>query len=230
MVLVQKELKNAYIWEYQEWWQPWANTLAYYPLAEDAKDYSGNGRDGTNSWVTFSDGLATFSSARVSIPSDSWNYPSANFTISVWARAKNWVADNMYIVGKLDYYATSMQSFFYNVWITYSTHYATWWFATWSDYNTYPWASTVVIWLDERHLYTLTNDWTTKTLYLDKTQVAQATANTTTSTISMPLTIWAATYRNNNAYFDGNIKDVIIENKTWSLQDISDYYDNNQPS
>lgn len=50
-------MKNAYIGDV---WTPWSNTLAYYPLATGTKDYSWNGRDGTNNWVTFSDGVWVF--------------------------------------------------------------------------------------------------------------------------------------------------------------------------
>ena len=41
----ETELKNAYIGEYPERWQPWANTVAYYPLTSTTtvNDLSGNG-------------------------------------------------------------------------------------------------------------------------------------------------------------------------------------------
>ena len=39
---------------YPAWWKPWANTIAYYPLETDTNDYSWNGRNLTNSWITFS--------------------------------------------------------------------------------------------------------------------------------------------------------------------------------
>ena len=41
MVLVENKLKNAYIGEYVPF-TPWANTLAYFPLAEDWLDKTGN--------------------------------------------------------------------------------------------------------------------------------------------------------------------------------------------
>ena len=54
-MLVQKELKNAYIGKYQEWWQPWVNTIAYYPLdsTNTVNDMSGNSHTLTNNWATF---------------------------------------------------------------------------------------------------------------------------------------------------------------------------------
>ncbi len=54
-VMQEHELKNAYIGEYQEKWQPWANTVAYYPLtsASTVNDMSGNNKNLTNNWISF---------------------------------------------------------------------------------------------------------------------------------------------------------------------------------
>jgi hypothetical protein len=41
------ELQNAYIGEYKGW-KPSADTIVWYKLATDTKDYSGNNRDATN--------------------------------------------------------------------------------------------------------------------------------------------------------------------------------------
>jgi hypothetical protein len=73
-------------------------------------------------------------------------------------------------------------------------------------------------------LYTLTNDNNIKTLYLDGNQIAQSNTGTTQSSKSIPLTIWNANRYNHDAYFNWNISNVILENKTWSQQDIQDYY------
>ena len=48
------DMSAVYKWEdLVRWWKPWANTVAYYPLKEDANDYSGNNRNGTASNVNF---------------------------------------------------------------------------------------------------------------------------------------------------------------------------------
>ena len=41
-MLVQKELKNWYIWEYVEPRTPWANTVAYFPFKNDQLDAAWN--------------------------------------------------------------------------------------------------------------------------------------------------------------------------------------------
>lgn len=52
MVLVQQELKNAYIGEYSRSWSPSSDTLAYYPLNSTStlNDMSWNNYTLTNSW------------------------------------------------------------------------------------------------------------------------------------------------------------------------------------
>jgi hypothetical protein len=61
MILVQKEIKKVYLGTTQvypsvsPWWQPWPNTVAYYPLdsTNTVNDLSGNGKNMTNNWMSF---------------------------------------------------------------------------------------------------------------------------------------------------------------------------------
>jgi len=221
------EVKNIYIGEYKEW-KPWANTLAYYPLETDTKDYSWNGRDGTNSNVTFSNGIATFNgnNAMVTIPHSDRQKPTANFTISVRAKATSWSASEWWaymIVAKQQFWAQNYQNFYYSILINWNK-YAGGGITNWNSWSTFPWDTNISIWLNERHLYVLTNNGTEKTLYLDWQQIGQATENTISSSFSVPLTIGNASSYNHNAYFNWNISKVIFEDKTWTAQEISDYY------
>ena len=52
-MLVQKELKNWFIWEYVEPRTPWVNTVAYYPLTSSStvNDQSWNNKNMTQSWT-----------------------------------------------------------------------------------------------------------------------------------------------------------------------------------
>lgn len=229
MTLIQKELKNAYIGEYK--WKPWENTLAYYPLEIDTKDYSWNSRDGTNSNVTFSNGIATFNgiNSQVTISDASWQRPTSNFTILAWFRCAgaNNYNDSQEIVWKHQNRAASYSNFFYaiSVW---ADKKAVWWFANGSSWSFYPWTSNYSIEYNTWYLWVITNDWTTKTLYINWEQQVQSTGiSTTTSTSSIPLIIWAAEYSWGSAHhinFNWNISKVILENKTWTAQEISDYY------
>ena len=216
--------------EYKSYWEwkPNANTLAYYPLETDTKDYSWNGRDGTNSNVTFSDGIATFNgnNAMVTIPHSDRQKPTANFTISVRAKATSWSASEWWaymIVAKQQFWSQDYQNFYYSIYINWNK-YAGGGITNWNSWSTFPWDTNVSIWLNERHLYVLTNNGTEKTLYLDWQQIGQATENTTSSSFSVPLTIGNASSYNHNAYFNWNISNVILESKTRTAEQVAWYY------
>lgn len=85
MTLYEHELKNAYIGEYG--WEPWSNTIAYYPLTANANDYSGNLRNWTATGVTYTTqdwvecAYSNWSSStRISLP---WFWTLTNFTFSI---------------------------------------------------------------------------------------------------------------------------------------------------
>ena len=215
---------------YPAWWKPNANTLAYYPLSIDTKDYSWNGRDGTNSNVTFSNGIATFnwSNAMVTVADASWQRPWNNMTISLWGKANSWTHteswQDLFLLWKFQFYSSWLYNMFYRIIIVNSTKNALWWFSSWADYSTYPLETTAPISLDTWYLYTITTEWTSKKFYLNWTLINQATSNTTTSTNSVPLTIWNWWYNNHQAYFNWNISNVILENKTWTSAEVLNYY------
>ena len=216
------------VYKKKKWWKPWANTVAYYPLEWDTLDYSWNNRNWTNSNVTFSNWVAYFngSNAMVTIAHDSWNKIQNNMTICAWFKSEDL---NGTVVWKFQSNPTSTQNMYYRMWLIDWKAY--WWFCNWSDWNIYPsYGDRVYVNIDEWHLLTLTNNWTTKTLYVDKIQAAQSTAGNTATNSNIPLTIWNMTYYNIQSRFKWNIKSVILEDKTWSLADISDYYDNNKPN
>ena len=82
------------------WWQPWANTLAYYPLTSTTtvNDMSGNNKNMTNNWsVTFGNVLwvdcATFSWSNYLNKGESLFTWSATFTVNLWYK-KTWNYDN----------------------------------------------------------------------------------------------------------------------------------------
>jgi hypothetical protein len=63
----------------------------------------------------------------VTIPDGSWQRPTSNFTISLWARAKSWThtesSQDYFIFAKQQFYADDWPNFFYNIHITYSGKY-----------------------------------------------------------------------------------------------------------
>ena len=231
------ELKNAYIGEYKGW-TPWANTLAYYPLKEDVLDYSGNNRNWTNYWVTFSNWLWVFNgSSYVSLWTWSWTNIQTNMTISAWFKWNwSWSKDNM-VVAKSQYYApwTWYSNYaFYVISIHEEDRYLMAWFYNQSDFNAHPlnfrttwwWSPTLwpVTQSNKWYHIVITNDWTTKKAYINWTLVATETNTSTSSTQSVETRIWSAVRYNYDSYFNWNISAVIFEDKTWSAQEVADYY------
>ena len=223
------------------WWpvhkrEPWVNTLAYYPLEVDVNDYSWNWRNWTNSNVTFSDWVAVFNwtNSEVTFSNASWQRPTTNFTISVWARALSWDHNtynrNYYIVSKkyegMQYYRQSI----YEISLSYNNKTFVWGINNWDSRSVTPWNTNVAISLNDWHLYTITNDNQTKSVYLDGSLLSQGTTWTISDYSSEPpLRIWNSTPNPSwsyatNGWFNWNISNVILESKTRTAQEISDYY------
>ena len=224
-------LKNFY----HQLWQPWANTLAYYPLEIDTKDYSWNGRDGTNNWVTFSNWLWVFNgSSYVSLWTWSWTNIQTNMTISVWFKWNwSWSKDNG-IITKSQYYMQNQNRWYYAITIHEEHRYLCWWYYNWSDYNIHPmnyrntgwWSPTTwpVAQANKWYNVVITNDGTTKKAYVDGVLYATENISSTTSTVSVDTRIGSFVMYNYDSFFNWNISAVIFEDKTWTAQEISDYY------
>lgn len=205
------------------WWQPWANTIAYYPLdaTNQLNDMSWNGYTLTNNaWYTF--GTYWW----VSCVSMTWNYDNSylnSSSVPVWntRTALAWI------------YCTRAQAA--NQWVV----------CTWTNY------STDIIWMwvwnskgcvSDR--YTADTYWTTNIinawhlialtwvsgswikLYIDG--VLETTSPNYTRSSWTGFTIGSKTYTSGGSPwsepYKGYISEVIFENKEWSAQEMSDYY------
>ena len=231
-------ISKVFVWDTQvrpTWWQPWANTIAYYPLETDTNDYSWNGRNGTNNWVTFSNWLWVFNgSSYVSLWTWSWTNIQTNMTISVWFKWNwNWSKDNA-VLGKLKYYSPSLSNCYYAITIHEEDRYLCWWYYCWSDYNIHPmnfrntngWSSTIwpVAQANKWYNVVITNDGNTKKAYVDGVLYATENVSSTTSTVSIDTRIGSFVRYNYDSFFNWNISAVIFEDKTWSAQEVLDYY------
>lgn len=92
-VLNWKKIEEVWYWGKKVrpmGWQPWPNTLIYYPLKEDTNDYSGNWYHLINNGITFQSGYVKVD----------WNYQYAylnntqfemkhGYTLSVWRNCEN---------------------------------------------------------------------------------------------------------------------------------------------
>ena len=214
----EKILKNIYIGEYG--WKPWANTLFYYPLVENANDTSWNNRNWTASNTTFSSSnwayfrwwYSAWSNWYVITPTFTmWS----TYTINTWLKAaetlswnkeidihRRWTWGNLYV---LFYINSSMIRCTLGNWSNYGSDIT-------SSYS-----------LDTSwHNVVLVREWWNVKIYIDWQQLAS----------------WNSTYSSDPQYFYiGNdasnvaeyawssyFKDYIMENKAQTAQEITDYY------
>ena len=219
----------VYIWN--DTWLPWSNTVAYYPLEKDGNDYSWNWHNLTwNSAPTYTTSWGTKQVANLwgnkigVIANLSGTY--TNYTFNVWCKPTNtntWqeIFDNsVYSENTNNVYfsfnssESSYVDFFYqyrpNGWS--NTYQKVYWPTNRAANNRY----NVVV--------TSTASWIK--IYVNWTQVA---SNSTTWT--MVLVSWSnsigARYNSwqwNVNYFSGYLSEFIMEDKTWTAEEISNYY------
>ena len=216
-MLVQKELKNAYIGEYG--WKPWANTIAYYPLTDDFNDYSWNSYNLTNNstqlttldWVKCVDMNNSYCTASFAVT-------SLPYTIVCWNKAKtNWWNKALAIQWQ---YSGSWGWSWVMIWEWSGTNYIWVRYGNATDQNggISPYA------IDTNwHLYIVTfnTDWCY--VYADWQQVWNPKQSLTNSVLNTtPFRIWA-NYEW-TVLWNGYMGITIIEDKVRTAQEISDYY------
>jgi hypothetical protein len=211
----EKELQNAYIGEYPERWQPWANTLAYYPLTQDANDYSGNNRNWTASNVNYTAlswvDCAVFNGNNSKI---TWNWGLwvSDITISAWVNSSSWT--NLLSMAAMCWWSESVQMWLRNgvtaegdIWNGNDD-------TTVSDWSVRDW---------NRHNLIATYDRQYLTFYVDWILIWQS-AETISFSINNMWIWWH--YANSSGLFSFTwyISNVIYENKIRTSQEVSDYY------
>lgn len=191
-------------------WKPGANTIAYYPLKNDANDYSGNWRNGTATNISFISWYALWNWVNSRITStltDDWIKTISLWVKRVWRQedwrfvASSWTSSN---TG----YHQSLALWTDNKW-SISTH----------DSNEY--VSDYVADNNWVYLCATFKSWENK-LYINWEYAWTSTY--TYSGLSSMFNLFARS--TNLDYFKWYISNVIIENKTRTSQEISDYYNN----
>jgi hypothetical protein len=222
-------LKNAYIGEYQEWWQPWADTLLYYDFEH-------------TSWTSETN-LAWISSYN-------WTY-QATPTISTLASGKKIFTVNQdnalntnNTLSTLNYNNATVCVWFNPVYITENFYFwqerwgVQWWTIFCSDYKR---SAQVCLWPDanvisvnlnywNRQNIVITNDWVNSTAYINGVQIWQKAMSTSTwnkyfhvgaiNVYAVPSPATVPSNRLGKASFWS----VIIENKARTTQEVADYY------
>lgn len=221
MWLIQKEVQNIYIGEYK-WWKPWANTLLYLPLKEDLLDHSQYNRTITqtgtitkdSTWYKFGASWASY------LYSSNFNWPNI-CTLSVWSK-KTWNGSYHAVVAN-KYYGSHR-----NPYITTNLIYG-----NRSNYiqfecvntsNTvYSYTSNIDTY-NAWHHFVWVYTWTKYYLYID--WVKNLEYNVSWNLLSTNSWFYVGDYvwDSPNQYFVWNISEVIFEDKAWTAQEISDYY------
>ena len=226
MTLIQKELKNAYIGEYKGW-HPSSDTIVWYKLETDTKDYSGNNRDATNNWVTFSDGFWTFSTTNNS--SSQWPYIQYDNWLTWWFKTIScWFYKTYSINWMLCVWDVSRN--ISNWYIQLRTQNPNWFsIKSSSVWNVDVTNGSYTVQFNKWHLFTLTQNvannvswgWTLK-IYLDGNYYGTKSWHIDYRVYI----IWSWKESNNSYYynFPWKLSNFIIETKEWSAQDVTDYY------
>ena len=213
------DTNTLYIQYKSDWggWQPWVNTLAYYPLESDVKDYSWNNNDGTNNGVTFSNvwgvdcAVFTSASTKIWLP---WFWNFTNLTMSAWIKTTASYANSM-IVAIAPTSDNKNCSLVVCNWVATLSRYI------WTSYNIADW--TVNDWAWHHILGTYTSTWWTK-LYVDWVYIDADATTTSVSSSSGYTFIWWHQSWQSQFTFSWNISNVILETAERTAQEITDYY------
>lgn len=214
-----RELKNAYIGEYQEGWQPWVNTLCYYPFDTDYSDQSWNGYNLTNRWATTIWTKWGVDCAVFIKDNNSWLYTtsipfntiSTSMTFNFWMYVDQFNTWENNVFWMWTASAGSCIILWYlqpiNIWHRWYNDIAT---STNSTLST--WQNIVV---------TQDSSWTK--IYLDWNQIGSSSYYATLS--GNEFNVWYFNWSSAlNRKYIGWMSNLILESKTWTAQEVVDYY------
>ena len=219
------KLTWMYIWQTKirpTWWQPWANTVWYRPLTSVTEwtDQSWNGYDLSGSYRTFGTyGWVDCVYVSGWSNSDARLYNSSipigtNRTASIWFYSTTSNIAQWVICTWHDYINSIIWSWIYSSNLPYVTDWKThdelW---TWNILNAW-------------HLMTVTYDGTTAILYIDGTENTRynytRTSDTAIAFSHKTYYDWGSQY---SERFEWYLSEAIYEDKTWTQQEVSDYFD-----
>ena len=200
-------------------WKPWSNTVAYYPLTENANDYSWNWYNATNIWATFSSDWAYFWTydKRISLPTMTiWQIA----TINLWVKTPDWLT---WVKDFSLYFDRS--SSYRNILFWLATSWVVW--NTWNNSTTqHNFIISEKFWTGWTNMV-LVKTWTTVTIYQNWTQIWTDSGwyNVTLPWWRNTVTIWHNTLMTSDTQAAvWYLKDYIIENRVWTSTEVSNYY------
>lgn len=210
---------NMVYYKVVSWWQPWANTIAYYPLKSNTNDYSWNWYNLTNLWnVTFGTyqwvNCAIFngtSNSQLYNTSISYSaYPTQ--TVAVWIYV-TWTSSGVYQT--IYHIGTAIRYWKLGTWFNYNT-----WLCLWSWDGQY---ESVKAWNINWawHLLVNVTSGSSSVQYLDWVEY-QTFTNSLSYTQTWLYVWWAqSTSAERLTWYES---ELILENKARTAQEITDYY------
>lgn len=207
-----------YMWR-EQWWQPWANTLIYYPLTSDLVDVMWNGDTWTMAWTcTFDTDTGvhvTWQNRNYIYGLSNWVWNKNTFTVNVWIKYESY-SSVWYIAW---YWASSTSWQSWNIALYGS--YIQW--MTASGSSTQNWTNLVAEDHNWHNIWCVGNGDGTYTWYCDGVSVW--TQNTWTLNNVTELQLWWGGTYGSGRTCSWYVKDYIVETTCWTAQEISDYYD-----
>lgn len=219
------KLKKIYIWTNQvrpSWWQPWANTIAYYPLdnTNTVNDLSGNNHTLTNVWNVSFDSLST-----------TFNWSNYLYCSPLWETVPFTVSFYLYIT---DSSWDSVEKWL--VRHTWGNYYG--WSTTILNHSSMPHTKDIRVWTEPNNNCSYTSstpsnwwhnivvvcDSTNMKLYVDWVFQSNNTAVAQTWTWWY-FTIWTEYWTSFDNNYKWKISKVIVESIERTAQEIADYYD-----
>lgn len=223
----EKDMKKAFLWG--PTYQPWSDTLVYYPLDWDFNDYSGNNRNLTNSGWTFVSGwqwqVAVFASGTTAYYQNNTlfniSYPFTYSVIFQTDAVQTWYYNssnpyNMPMIGIQNWDTQSTRDKELSVWLGWILGY---------NYNNWTyWVSGWSIVANTRYHAVYTFDWSTQKLYLNWTLVGSNSCGWSYTGYSNARLVLAKQLNSGDVKpFTWKLSEVIMEKKVWTASEVTQY-------
>lgn len=211
----------VYIYTEEQEWQPWANTVAYYPLETNGNEASWKSwLDITTTWITFSNNVAVLDwNQRPTVPSVTWWK-----TLAFWFKKTN--DSNGMILSQWDtaWYIQLRTNGFAAAW--------SWWWYFNADFTAW-WSTPSNVWRCCVVSQTVANNswagtWAMK-FYLSDfwgvdgiRQYAQDTSHYLNRAIADFWWSWNASF---HYALISNVSRFVVDGDEWSLSDCEDFYE-----
>lgn len=217
------KLTWMYIWSQKvrpSWWggwQPWANTVAYYPLDTDFTDWSWNSRDLTNTWATITtQGWVACAYFDGSSYADYNGYSLSNTgrTILWWCYIPNDNTTKAFV--HISNYNKLHPTGSLGLLLNWTTIIVSDWVANYNNGTFTP---------NQWFLLTITQAWASEILYINWVQVSTKSDYPSEWDAPDGWCLWAKFCSIYTEKLTWYLSNVILEDKERTAQEISDYFD-----